>query len=157
MRLTADSEEAFRKREAALARVNASIGPYDQMALPEAYTGSDREDQYRYGLKWARSLMDETTHHLNHTFTFETHENALINASPFGLHTAMFVPTIRFQGTVEQQKYWLPLAESGKIIGTYAQTELGHGGFVRGLETVISLLCPCLGLALLTGFQDSNF
>jgi acyl-CoA oxidase len=29
----------------------------------------------------------------------------------------------------------LALAKSGKILGTYAQTELGHGSFVRGLET----------------------
>lgn len=126
------------------------------MALPEAYAGSDRDEQYRYGLKWARPLMEETTHHANDSFTFETHENAPINASPFGLHTAMFIPTIRFQGNVEQQRHWLPLAESGKIIGTYAQTELGHGGFVRGLETVFRLLCPCRDLALLTGHQDSN-
>ena len=31
------------------------------------------------------------------------------------------------QGTEEQKAKWLPLAESNQIIGTYAQTELGHG------------------------------
>lgn len=30
---------------------------------------------------------------------------------------------------------WLGRAWSGEIIGTYAQTELGHGTFIRGLET----------------------
>ena len=156
VRLTAYREKAFRKREVALARVNSSIGPYDQMALPEAYMGKEREEQYKYGLKWGRPLMEETTLHGNDIFAFETHENALINASPFGLHTPMFIPTIRLQGSVEQQKHWLPLAESGQILGTYAQTELGHGGFVRGLETVISLHFPYRGLALLTGRQDGN-
>ena len=39
------------------------------------------------------------------------------------------------QGSEEQQAYWLPKAMSLEIIGTYAQTELGHGTFVRGLET----------------------
>ena len=126
------------------------------MALPEAYMGKDREEQYRYGLKWGRPVMEETTLHANDMFAFETHENAAINASPFGLHTPMFIPTIRLQGNLEQQKHWLPLAESGQILGTYAQTELGHGGFVRGLETVNSLLCPRHGLALLTGHQDSS-
>lgn len=51
------------------------------------------------------------------------------------LHIGMFIPTIQGQGDAEQQKYWLPLCYSTKIIGTYAQTELGHGTFLRGLET----------------------
>ncbi|XP_028031565.1 probable peroxisomal acyl-coenzyme A oxidase 1 isoform X3 [Bombyx mandarina] len=55
--------------------------------------------------------------------------------SPFLLHLGMFVPTIMGQGTPEQQSYWLPRALDFQIIGTYAQTELGHGTFIRGLET----------------------
>ncbi|KAL5211652.1 hypothetical protein ABZP36_022499 [Zizania latifolia] len=35
----------------------------------------------------------------------------------------------------EQQKKWLPLAYKFQIIGFYAQTELGHGSNVQGLET----------------------
>jgi acyl-CoA oxidase len=37
--------------------------------------------------------------------------------------------------SAEQLQKWLPLSESGKIIGAYCQTELGHGTFLRGLET----------------------
>ena len=29
----------------------------------------------------------------------------------------------------------MPLVKSGKMIGSYVQTELGHGTFLRGLET----------------------
>jgi acyl-CoA oxidase len=47
----------------------------------------------------------------------------------------MFIPTILGQATEEQKRKWLPLAKSYAIIGTYAQTELGHGSFIRGLET----------------------
>ncbi|KAK3039514.1 hypothetical protein RJ639_028096, partial [Escallonia herrerae] len=47
----------------------------------------------------------------------------------------MFVPAIKGQGTEEQQQKWLPLAYKMKIIGCYAQTELGHGSNVQGLET----------------------
>eukprot|EP00475_Leptophrys_vorax_P021923 TRINITY_DN2979_c0_g1_i2.p1 TRINITY_DN2979_c0_g1~~TRINITY_DN2979_c0_g1_i2.p1 ORF type:complete len:685 (-),score=208.09 TRINITY_DN2979_c0_g1_i2:62-1846(-) len=54
---------------------------------------------------------------------------------PFGLHFSMFVPTIEGQGTKEQKEKWLPLCYTLAIIGTYAQTELGHGSFIRGLET----------------------
>jgi hypothetical protein len=47
----------------------------------------------------------------------------------------MFVPAIKGQGTEEQQKKWLPMAYKFQIIGCYAQTELGHGSNVQGLET----------------------
>ncbi|XP_077990268.1 peroxisomal acyl-coenzyme A oxidase 1-like isoform X1 [Glandiceps talaboti] len=53
----------------------------------------------------------------------------------FALHFAMFIPTLSGQGDEQQRKFWLPLAENLQIIGTYAQTELGHGTFIRGLET----------------------
>ncbi|KAK1272608.1 Peroxisomal acyl-coenzyme A oxidase 1 [Acorus gramineus] len=51
------------------------------------------------------------------------------------LHWGMFIPAIKGQGTDEQQKKWLPLAKKMQIIGCYAQTELGHGSNVQGLET----------------------
>lgn len=47
----------------------------------------------------------------------------------------MFIPALMSQGSPEQQAKWLPMAQKLEIIGTYAQTELGHGTFVRGLET----------------------
>uniref|UniRef100_A0A670IFA0 Acyl-coenzyme A oxidase n=1 Tax=Podarcis muralis TaxID=64176 RepID=A0A670IFA0_PODMU len=49
---------------------------------------------------------------------------------PLGLHYSMFTPTLENQCTVAQREKWLPL-----IIGTYAQTEMGHGTHLRGLET----------------------
>lgn len=55
--------------------------------------------------------------------------------SSLGVHYVMFVPAIEKQGTPEQLAKWLPRSTSGSILGTYAQTELGHGTFVRGLET----------------------
>lgn len=47
----------------------------------------------------------------------------------------MFIPAIEGQGTEEQKNKWLPLAQRMQIIGCYAQTELGHGSNVQGLET----------------------
>ena len=47
----------------------------------------------------------------------------------------MFIPALMSQASPEQQAKWLPMAQKLHIIGTYAQTELGHGTFVRGLET----------------------
>jgi len=54
---------------------------------------------------------------------------------PYGLHDSMFKVTLGEQGTPEQQEKWLTQANDYKIIGCYAQTELGHGSNVRGLET----------------------
>uniref|UniRef100_A0AAQ5YGX9 Acyl-coenzyme A oxidase n=1 Tax=Amphiprion ocellaris TaxID=80972 RepID=A0AAQ5YGX9_AMPOC len=52
-----------------------------------------------------------------------------------GLHFAMFLPTLYNMCDPEQSRKWLPLAESCQIVGTYAQTEMGHGTHLRGLET----------------------
>ncbi|XP_041975385.1 probable peroxisomal acyl-coenzyme A oxidase 1 [Aricia agestis] len=59
----------------------------------------------------------------------------LSDGSPLTLHYVMFIPTLMGQATVEQQAYWIGRAFNLNIIGTYAQTELGHGTFIRGLET----------------------
>ncbi|XP_068109852.1 peroxisomal acyl-coenzyme A oxidase 2 [Hyperolius riggenbachi] len=47
----------------------------------------------------------------------------------------VFVNCIRTLGTEEQIAKWVPLATNYQILGTYAQTELGHGTYLRGLET----------------------
>lgn len=55
---------------------------------------------------------------------------------PLRLHFSMFLPALLGQCTEEQQREWFDRAwRMDGIIGTYAQTELGHGTFIRGLET----------------------
>merc|ERR1719171_1551901 len=50
----------------------------------------------------------------------------------------MFLTFIRTQANEEQQERWLKLAQSGHYFGAYAQTELGHGSNLRGLETTVT-------------------
>ncbi|CAG9759255.1 unnamed protein product [Ceutorhynchus assimilis] len=57
------------------------------------------------------------------------------DGNPLTLHYVMFIPTLMGQGTYDQQAEWIQKAWECSIIGTYAQTELGHGTFIRGLET----------------------
>nr|XP_032529066.1 probable peroxisomal acyl-coenzyme A oxidase 1 [Danaus plexippus plexippus] len=54
--------------------------------------------------------------------------------SPMMLHSGMFLMAIEGQANEKQQEYWLKRGRNMEIIGTYAQTELGHGTFLRGLE-----------------------
>ncbi|GMF43740.1 unnamed protein product [Phytophthora fragariaefolia] len=60
---------------------------------------------------------------------------ALGERLPLEVHRAMFIPTLENQADSEQQVKWLPLARNYQIIGAYAQTELGHGSNVQGIET----------------------
>ena len=46
---------------------------------------------------------------------------------PLLVHLTMFMDLLRNQTTEEQKAKWLPLAQNYKLVGTYAQTELGHG------------------------------
>eukprot|EP01118_Nematostelium_gracile_P012697 TRINITY_DN4676_c0_g1_i1.p1 TRINITY_DN4676_c0_g1~~TRINITY_DN4676_c0_g1_i1.p1 ORF type:complete len:1338 (-),score=335.21 TRINITY_DN4676_c0_g1_i1:47-4060(-) len=51
-------------------------------------------------------------------------------------HYGLFLPTIELNGSDEQRKWWSQRAKTMQIIGSYAQTELGHGSNVRGLRTI---------------------
>nr|POE85480.1 putative peroxisomal acyl-coenzyme a oxidase 1.2 [Quercus suber] len=63
--------------------------------------------------------------------------NELISEpGPYGLHESMYLITLRDQGNAEQHEKFLKPASEYKHIGCYAQTELGHGSNVRGLETL---------------------
>ncbi|CAO4382667.1 unnamed protein product [Caenorhabditis nigoni] len=53
----------------------------------------------------------------------------------FSLHYLMFLPVLQSQASPEQLSDWMPKSLSGTIIGTYAQTEMGHGTNLSKLET----------------------
>ncbi|NXO04590.1 ACOX2 oxidase, partial [Rhinopomastus cyanomelas] len=52
----------------------------------------------------------------------------------FLLHR-VFMRSISVLGSDKQIAKWIPLATQYQIIGSYAQTELGHGTYLQGLET----------------------
>ncbi|XP_030638493.1 peroxisomal acyl-coenzyme A oxidase 1 isoform X1 [Chanos chanos] len=56
-------------------------------------------------------------------------------SEPLDLHLGMFLPTLLNQATSEQQDRFFMPAWNLEIIGTYAQTEMGHGTHIRALET----------------------
>jgi acyl-CoA oxidase len=54
---------------------------------------------------------------------------------PYGLHKSMYLITLRDQTNDEQKELFEKPAIAYDHVGCYAQTELGHGSNVRGLET----------------------
>ena len=44
----------------------------------------------------------------------------------------MFRDSIAVWGTEEQKNYWSKYIIENVIIGTYVQTEIGHGTYLRG-------------------------
>ncbi|XP_069721789.1 peroxisomal acyl-coenzyme A oxidase 2 [Phaenicophaeus curvirostris] len=59
---------------------------------------------------------------------------ALSGDVTFLLHR-VFTRSILVLGSDKQIAKWIPLASQYRIIGSYAQTELGHGTYLQGLET----------------------
>ncbi len=51
------------------------------------------------------------------------------------MHLICGPATVKFLGSEEQQKIWYPKFVSYEIVTCYAQTELGHGSDVSGIET----------------------
>ncbi|OMH78577.1 putative peroxisomal acyl-coenzyme A oxidase, partial [Zancudomyces culisetae] len=59
---------------------------------------------------------------------------------PYTLSRGAFLPAVEKQSNPEQIEKFVKPAEEYRIIGCYAQTELGHGSNVRGMETTITFV-----------------
>ncbi|XP_069107153.1 peroxisomal acyl-coenzyme A oxidase 1-like [Argopecten irradians] len=97
-----------------------------------------RQEEYELSLNKANHILkrQKELSMTDEVDKFYFNEAMLPNENnPMGLHFGMVIPTIEKHGTPEQKEKFLPLAKGMKIIGTYVQTELGHGTFIRGLET----------------------
>ncbi|KAI0995154.1 Peroxisomal acyl-coenzyme A oxidase 1 [Podosphaera aphanis] len=94
-----------------------------------------RVDRFKTALARSKMLRKlQVKHNWVHEQLVEA-VDLMSEPGPYGLHASMFMTTLRDQGTPEQHKLFLEPAENYKYIGCYAQTELGHGSNVRGLET----------------------
>ncbi|KAG7310802.1 hypothetical protein JYU34_003629 [Plutella xylostella] len=112
--------------------------PEEYLSHKEKYENAIRKTVLYYRLmqkyqnyKEGSTILDETRANYRNLVSFAVFKDY----PPLMLHNGMFIPAIAGQGTPEQQKHWLKRAKNMEILGTYAQTELGHGTFIRGLET----------------------
>ena len=110
----------------------------DPMLQRKGYDFLDREEKYDLSVKLSTYIIKDKfpqtgiSHPLERVFFFR---EALGLVPPIDFTERIFYNAVSGQGTEEQKKKWLPLAGSGEILTCYAQTEMGHGTFVRGLET----------------------
>ena len=94
-----------------------------------------RIDRFETALARAKKMRQLEVKH-GWDMTDKSIANELVSEpGPYGLHESMFLITLRDQGNAEQHEKFLKPAQEYKYIGCYAQTELGHGSNVRGLET----------------------
>ncbi|KAI8488215.1 Peroxisomal acyl-coenzyme A oxidase 1 [Branchiostoma belcheri] len=107
-----------------------------------AYSDEDpvfmsREELYSSQMKRALTMVQRVKELNIAEEDLSTYRNAALSGDipGIGLHWIAFIPTILQQGTEEQKQKWLKPAQDLSIVGAYAQTEMGHGTFVRGLET----------------------
>ncbi|KAJ5103547.1 hypothetical protein N7532_004076 [Penicillium argentinense] len=124
------SSDGFLERQARVLPIVQS----EPLFSKEKQQNLSRPDRFKLGLaraKLLRRLKDK--YQWSHD-EYKMAEYLVDDVSPYFLHLEMFITTIREQASEEQRAYWMPLIESWKIIGAYAQTELGHGSNVRGLE-----------------------
>ena len=94
-----------------------------------------RNARIEAALARAKRLRQLSVKHKWSKDEYQTANELISEPTPYGLHASMFLVTLREQGTPEQHKLFLEKAENYEYIGCYAQTELGHGSNVRGLET----------------------
>lgn len=93
-----------------------------------------RPERYQLGLARAKKLRRYADEYRWDAEDISMSQYLCDDVSPYMVHYAMFVTTIREQGDEKQRAYWLPKIERMEVIGCYAQTELGHGSNVRGIE-----------------------
>ncbi|KAH8651251.1 acyl-CoA dehydrogenase/oxidase C-terminal [Xylariales sp. PMI_506] len=125
----------LRLRREAWERVESTLECSDTWLLPQHYVKTSREDLYLDGLRLGKATRDDKLKYGHNFFDWITPRYSPANNSPFGLTVVMFNKMLKNMATPQQQQKWLRLAELGHINGAFVQTELGHGTFLRGIET----------------------
>lgn len=93
-----------------------------------------RPDRYKLGLARGKRMRQLADTHAWDTDDLLMAEYLLDEPQPYHLHMSLFAAAMRDQTSDEQRAYWQPKIDGWEIVGAYAQTELGHGSNVRGIE-----------------------
>lgn len=124
------SRNDFLNRQARILRVLEK----EPLFRKEKQMNLSRPERYQLGLARAKKLRRLSKQHQWDAEDDKMSEYLCDDVSPYMLHLTMFLTTIKEQADEEQHSYWMPKILNWDIVGAYAQTELGHGSNVRGLE-----------------------
>eukprot|EP00064_Thunnus_orientalis_P019920 superscaffoldBa00005212_g20051 len=145
----ADPEEIYCYKSMVGGNHIEAMGLHFVMFLPTLYSQCDPQ-QSRKWLPLAESFQAVGTYaqtEMGHAIDNSRDQKAVCvhpdRPEPLDLHLGMFLPTLLNQATPEQMDRFFMPAWNLEIIGTYAQTEMGHGKMnravqsthLRGLET----------------------
>jgi len=129
------SQEAVAAKEKAVSRIT-EYPVYDRQDL---WRNSKYERYVRAAEKTTTFWNQEASGELKDLTPQEQTAFAALalQDSVAGAPEAMFMQTIRQQGSEEQCRLWLPAAATHSILGTYCQAELGHSSDLdaAGIET----------------------
>ena len=123
-----------------LDRINSycdDIDKYPDLKFDHTYHDMTREEQIK---AWWEKLalmykIDKEKYFYNWTGGSFSYTYCHPGVSPLFLHYQMFQLAVDRLASDEQRAIWMPKINSIKMVGCYAQTELGHGSNVGGLET----------------------
>ena len=103
----------------------------------ENFYNLDRDAKYQMVFKKSLDIMEFVKeHNCEHLVTMYTVGHIMgPEKFLFSLHVTMFLDAIDVWSTSEQREYWKNMLKHNAIFATYVQTEIGHGTYLRGLET----------------------
>ncbi|KAJ2763592.1 hypothetical protein IWQ56_004799, partial [Coemansia nantahalensis] len=130
-------DEATRQRVAKMEQIMAAEP--ETFSIRNKYFMS-RQEKMEHALKIGRRLVEMSQAGKVTSEDISTADSILDINGPFGLHRVMFIPTLENQATDEQKELFLKPAMRYEILGCYAQTEIGHGSNVQGLETTCTYI-----------------
>ncbi|OMH86369.1 putative peroxisomal acyl-coenzyme A oxidase [Zancudomyces culisetae] len=137
MGLFINGEEAVAKREKVLKIVRAEPEIFGMKEIYHMSRTEKIEHILKQELRMVELLREDKL----------TSDDMLLGMStviglsgPYRLTRSMFIPTLEKQCTEEQREVFLKPALDYRIIGCYAQTEMGHGSNIRSLETTATFI-----------------
>jgi hypothetical protein len=121
--------------------VSDDIAKHPELRSTPEFLEMDRAGQMQASWQRLRNLYDinRDRYYYNDSSLSPFRWAQYLGTSPVLLSVGVYYNVIDMFGSQEQREKWLEPCKRLHLIGCYAQTELGHGSNVAGLETTATL------------------